>query len=149
VADTLQIYFSGSIRGGRDDQAFYRALIRSLERYGRILTEHVGEESLSVTGEEGVSDQEVFERDMKWLRAADVLVAEVSTPSLGVGYEIAWMEHLQKPVLCLYRELPERRVSAMITGNPSLVLRKYSGLEEAGIILDDFLSSWHTSEPSS
>jgi nucleoside 2-deoxyribosyltransferase len=48
--------------------------------------------------------QEIFQKDTGWLRSADVVVAEVSMPSLGVGYELGLAECLHKPVLALYRE---------------------------------------------
>jgi hypothetical protein len=40
---------------------------------------------------------------MSWLKEADVIVAEVSTPSLGVGYEIGKAEDMGKRILCLYK----------------------------------------------
>lgn len=143
----LRIYFSGSISGGREDQSTYRGLIRLLSRFGRVLTEHIGDAELAATGEDDMSDQEIYERDMEWLRAADVLVAEVSIPSLGVGYEIAQMEHLEKPILCLYREIPGRRLSAMMAGNPRLVLHRYDDLDDVGVFLSAFFQSKPISTP--
>ena len=136
-----KIYFSGSIRGGREDQELYGALIRLLRKHGEVLTEHVGAAGTTGTGESGARDDEIYERDMEWLAAADVLVAEVTTPSLGVGYEIARMEHLGRPVLCLYRELPDRKPSAMIAGNPNLVFRRYVDRDDLIVRLDEFFSS--------
>ncbi len=141
MADRLKIYFSGSIRGGREDQALYTVLIGHLQDHGDVLTEHVGDVGLTATGESDTSDAEIFARDLKWLRAADVLVAEVTTPSLGVGYEIALAELDEIPILCLYRELPDRRLSAMLAGNPKLVVRKYDKADEVRVHLDDFFSS--------
>ena len=137
----MKIYFAGSIRGGREDRDLYAALIRALEEHGEILTEHVGAESLSAYGEEGMSDREIFDRDMSWLREADLLVAEVTTPSLGVGYEIACAEKSGKPVLCLYRERPGKRLSAMLAGNRSLTIGAYKNLDEARAHLSAFLAS--------
>ena len=53
-------------------------------------------------GQEKLSEREIYERDMKWLLEADAVIAEVSNASLGVGYEIARAEMMQKPLLCLY-----------------------------------------------
>ncbi len=50
-----------------------------------------------------VDPGDVYERDTAWIRACDALVAEVSTPSHGVGYEVAYALSLGKPVLCVYR----------------------------------------------
>ena len=38
----LKIYFCGSIQGGRQDAALYAQLIKKLQAYGEVLTEHVG-----------------------------------------------------------------------------------------------------------
>lgn len=53
--------------------------------------------------EKSLTDAEILERDMLWLQQSDVVVAEVTQPSLGVGFEIARAITLNKPVLCLFR----------------------------------------------
>ena len=79
------------------------------------------------------------ERDMAWLMESDVVVAEVSMPSHGVGYEIASAEAAGKPVLCLYRPQPDRRLSAMLGGNSALRCATYSEPQDLEPILSDFL----------
>jgi nucleoside 2-deoxyribosyltransferase len=94
----MKIYFAGSIRGRRDDAALYRQIIAMLMEYGEVLTEHVGDASLTRAGEYGPSDEAIYGRDMAWLTEADAVVAEVTVPSHGVGYEVAWAaEALGKP----------------------------------------------------
>jgi 2'-deoxynucleoside 5'-phosphate N-hydrolase len=83
----MTIYFAGSIRGGRDDAAIYARIIELLNQFGRVVTEHVGDAAVTLGGE-NASDREIHDRDINWLRQADVIVAEVTAPSLGVGYEI-------------------------------------------------------------
>ena len=100
----MNIYFAGAIRAGRDDQEIYHQLIQGLQRHGTVLTEHVGDSALTQWGDDGPSDQIIFQRDMAWLAQAALVVAEVTMPSLGVGYEIGRAESLGIPVLCLYRE---------------------------------------------
>jgi nucleoside 2-deoxyribosyltransferase len=137
----MKIYFAGSIRGGRQDAALYRAIIALLAEYGEVLTEHVGSEGLMPSGEENLSDEAVYERDMAWLAEADAVIAEVSTPSHGVGYEIARAEALNKPVLCLYRPGTGRRLSAMLAGNLALLLERYENVDELKLIVERFLST--------
>jgi len=124
----MKIYFAGSIRGGREDHAFYLDIIGRLGAYGRVLTEHVGDSELSSFGEDG-RDNEIHDRDIAWLREADCLVAEVTTPSLGVGYEIGRALEWGKPILCLFRKSSGRALSAMIAGSGGVKarLRKYGG----------------------
>ena len=136
----MKIYFAGSIRGGRGDVEIYRGIIAHLRSRGEVLTEHVGDAALSSSGEEGLSDTAIYRRDIGWIAEADVVVAEVSTPSLGVGYEIAKAEELGKPVLCLFRENEGRSLSAMIDGSPRTMIRRYENLRAAIAAIDEFLS---------
>lgn len=121
----MKIYFAGSIRGGREDQARYETIVKLLGEYGEVLTEHVAEAALSDKGEDGPNDRFIHDRDMAWLGAADAIVAEVTTPSLGVGYEIGRAVDAGKPVLCLFREDSGRVLSAMIAGCPQVQVLRY------------------------
>ena len=114
----MKIYFAGSIRGGRGDALLYQQIVALLREYGEVLTEHVGDAGLTAAGEDGPSDRAIYERDMAWLADADVVIAEVTIPSHGVGYEVARAQDLGKPVLCLYRCDTGRRLSALLAGNP-------------------------------
>jgi nucleoside 2-deoxyribosyltransferase len=134
----MKVYFSGSIRGGRDDKALYLSIIGFLSEYGQVLTEHIGSKELTAMGTLHLTDEEIYEKDMAWLREADVVVAEITTPSMGVGYELGKVEEMNKPLLCLYRDVEGRRVSAMITGNKDFVCKKYLTLEDVKPILKEF-----------
>lgn len=125
----LRIYFSASISGGRADAPWYGALISALSRSGTVLTEHIGRPDLSAGGEEGSPDSEIYTRDLAWLREADLVIAEVTTPSLGVGYEVARAAMMGKPVVCLFRPETGRRLSAMIRGNPAVRVLEYSSAD--------------------
>ena len=134
------IYFAGSIRGGREDSAIYARLIQKLGKFGRVLTEHVASSALTADGEAG-SSREIHDRDLRWLESSDVVVAEVTTPSLGVGYEIARATQWRKPVLCLFRNGTGRTLSSMISGSPGVVVREYTAVDDADAILDEFFAS--------
>jgi nucleoside 2-deoxyribosyltransferase len=68
------------------------------------------------------------------------LIAEVSVPSHGVGYEIGFALGLRKPVLALYQE--GRKVSKMISGNldPNLLVKSYQNSEDAVKLVRAFLA---------
>ncbi|MCS7184103.1 MAG: nucleoside 2-deoxyribosyltransferase [Patescibacteria group bacterium] len=134
----MKIYFAGSIRGGRRDKKIYFEIIKILNKYGKVLTEHVGDKKLNVMGERRLSERKIYKRDQKWLRESDLIVAEVTQPSLGVGYEIGKFED-KKPVLCLYREIKGKSLSAMIAGNPNVEVVKYRNLKEVKDIFKKFL----------
>ena len=133
-----KIYFSGSITGGRGDSELYSQIIGRLKKYGSVLTDHIGDPNLTDGGEADLTDENVYLRDMAWVRQADVFIAEVSNPSLGVGYEIARAEQRRRPVLCLFRTGKMRRLSAMIAGNPAVKVGRYSEISEAFDHIDRF-----------
>lgn len=133
------IYFAGSIRGGRQLAENYRELIGLLSQFGSVLTEHVGDDGAISSDDGALTDGEIYTRDMEWIRSSDCLVAEVTVPSLGVGYEIARAAELGIPVLCLFRQDTRYRLSAMISGSPDLEVAVYRSIEEAGRIIREFL----------
>ena len=120
------IYFSGSITGGRGDVARYREIIQALEADGhRVLAGAVAAEDVG-SGGEAIPRREIYERDIRWLEEADLVVAEVSLPSHGVGYEIAYARHRREiPVICV----TTKRCSAMIEGDPGIELIVYDAVE--------------------
>ena len=136
----MNIYFAGSIRGGREDKELYEKIITLLSKFGTVLTEHVGNKNLSALGEDGPSDIYIHQRDMKWLKKADVIIAEVTTASLGVGYEIAKAEEWNKKILCLYRPTKDKRLSAMIAGSNKVVLKEYQKIKDLKTIFAAFLN---------
>jgi hypothetical protein len=145
----LNIYFAGAIRGGRGDAALYHAMIGFLGAFGTVLTEHVGDTQLTEAGDDGPDDWFIHDRDMAWLRSCDLVVAEVSLPSLGVGYELGWACGLKKPVLALYRPDPGKRLSAMIAGSKEIVTAEYLTLEQAKKSIREFILSHSAVNPKS
>lgn len=137
----MKIYFAGSIRGGRDDKELYEQIINHLKKHGPVLTEHIGDQTLSALGEDGPSDLYIYNRDMQWLRECDVVIAEVTTASLGVGYEIASAESLNKKILCLFRKQDNKVLSAMISGSPNITNKTYTDFEQAIKIIDEYISN--------
>lgn len=134
----MKIYFAGSIRGGRDDRELYTRIIEFLKQYGTVLTEHVGDSKISAYGQTTMSDIDIYERDVAWLTESDVVIAEVTTPSLGVGYEIATAESLGKPTLCLFHSVPDKRISAMISGDKKLNVFGYQTEDEIKEAIENF-----------
>ncbi len=122
----LTIYFSGSISGGRADVAQYRRIVAALTAHGfevlaGAVTAEIGH------GGEPLDSRFIFERDLAWIDQADVIVAEVSVPSTGVGYEIATARYRRGiPVICLYRPAYTARCTAMVSGDSGIELIEYT-----------------------
>jgi 2'-deoxynucleoside 5'-phosphate N-hydrolase len=137
----MNVYFACSITGGRQEEKIYQLIVAELLNLGySVPTAHLSQSD--VTEIENTADpKETYTRDIGWIQQAQALVAEVSTPSHGVGYEIAYALSLNKPVLCLAHE--SKPVSKMISGNthPQLSLGIYKTPEEIQSILHLFFGS--------
>ena len=125
--EKIKVYFAGSIRGGRDKAEDYKKIASLIEDYAEILDKHVVDPKLKATGE-SINQEEIYERDIKWIEKSDIFIAEVTNPSLGVGYEIGYAEKLNKKIICLCEETAN--ISAMIGGNKNLDLIFYSSIDE-------------------
>ena len=130
-----KVYFAGSIRGGRADADLYKRLITHIQKHHIVLTEHVGDLSLSKTEH---LDTAIYEQDTAWLRESDIVIAECTTPSLGVGYEMAYAEKYGKPVHIFYNS-SRTVLSGMLTGDKYFHIHPYSAEEEIYPLLDAIL----------
>lgn len=136
----MNIYFACSITGGRDFESVYQTITKALaEDHHEVPTAHLAETGITAL-EATIDPLEVYSRDVAWIRASDVLIAEVSSPSHGVGYEIGFALGLGKRVLALYEE--GCKVSKMISGNPDphLKVASYRGSEDVVTMIRQFLS---------
>jgi nucleoside 2-deoxyribosyltransferase len=137
----MNIYFACSITGGRTFESVYQDFTRALlTDEHEVPTAHLAEANVMAL-EKVVSPRDVYERDVAWIRACDALIAEVSVPSHGVGYEIGFALSVGKPVLCLAQA--GITVSKMITGNPhtALQVKYYRDASEGIAMMREFLSS--------
>ena len=125
-----KIYFCGSIRGGRQDAELYFRMIAKMKERFAVLTEHIGSPELFGM-EANKSDYAIWKEDTDWLTECDFVVAEASTASLGVGYELHMAKILGKPTYVFYRSADKKSgLSAMIAGDSYYKLYPYSGEEE-------------------
>jgi nucleoside 2-deoxyribosyltransferase len=134
------IYCAGPIRGDRSYAQYFQKIVQMIQKLGHVhlteLTTQAGEGQGSISDDRGI-----YRRDLEWLYQADVLIAEVSAPSLGVGYEVSYALRVRNiPVLCL-RHRSSGSLSAMISGNPSklLTLETYESTGELEEILERFV----------
>ena len=136
----LKVYFACSIRGGRDQSSSYEQLIDYIKERAIVLSEIFADQKLTAEGM-NKPNYDIWKTDMDWVSEADVLIAEVSQPSLGVGYEIAKAEEMEKPILCLYRYQEGSKLSAMIEGSPNVELFCYDSVSETKQVIENFLES--------
>ena len=124
----MKIYFAGAIRGGREKVYDYQKMVKQFEeRGGEVLTKHVANPKLSVKGE-NMSFNEIYERDIKWLKECDIVFADITIPSLGVGYEISYAENLGKPIYAIYEK--NANVSGFLRGDEKINFLAYESIDE-------------------
>ena len=134
----VKIYFAGSIRGGRVDADLYRRIIQFMQQTDTVLTEHVGSSNL-ILNEQGLErDARIYDQDTAWLRQSDLLIAECTCSSLGVGYELAYAEHHGIPCHIFY-DKTKAQLSAMLTGNPYFHIHPYESEDQIYAALTQLL----------
>jgi 2'-deoxynucleoside 5'-phosphate N-hydrolase len=87
----------------------------------------------------GLTPREIFTTDKYHVRTADLVIAYVGMPSLGVGMELAYAEALGIPIVLLYEE--HARVSKFSLGIPTVISRiKFRNFDHALAQLSKILS---------
>jgi nucleoside 2-deoxyribosyltransferase len=111
-----KVYFACSIRGGGDTSLYLSILGAIKTAGGDILSKVFVHDAINYGGSPLPSD-EIYKRDTEMIHDCDVMIAEVTNPSLGVGYELAYAEKLGRPILCLFNKTSDKQLSAMVAGN--------------------------------
>lgn len=88
-----------------------------------------------------ISASKVYEMDAAQIKNADLVVAYIGMPSLGVGAEIEIAHYSNIPVIILYES--EKPVSRMSRGNPAVIRQiifdhKTEALEKLKLVLENF-----------
>jgi nucleoside 2-deoxyribosyltransferase len=117
----MTVYLACTVRGDRSALAAVRSVAEFLERHGHsVLTRHLLADDVE-DAESALDERDVFERDMRWLIAADLVIAEASGSSFGVGFEVGYVlgrsEQTGQRVLLLHHAGRRAQVSRLITGN--------------------------------
>ncbi len=136
----MKIYFAGAIRGGREKVNDYAKIVSKLQEFGDVLTVHVANPELCDKGELNMSMEDIYNRDIDWLKQADLVIAEVTVPSLGVGYELGMAERLGKKVICFFDNKSSSHLSAMIGGDKYFDIYNYEKIDDILDILDKKLN---------
>lgn len=106
----------------------YIQIIEILKKQGHtVVSEHVASIDLEKR-EAKITDEDIFNKDIAYIDECECLVADVTIPSVGVGYEICYAALMGKNVLCVYRD--DANVSAMVRGNKQVLSAPYRNMEE-------------------
>lgn len=99
----MKIYFTASLAGKNKYEKEYVSVVEYLKEIGSQVSEHILGVSKELTKRETPEEKvKVYKELTKMLKMADVMVAEISYPSINVGHEIALALESNKPVLALH-----------------------------------------------
>jgi len=140
----MRVYLACTVRGDRAGVAAGRAIAERLEALGHeVLTKHLlldDVESIEST----LTDEAIYGRDLEWVSSCDVLVAEASGSSYGVGFEVGFVlgrsAQSGQRALVLYASGRRHAISRLITGNAHPACRTvgYGSLDELRAAVDEF-----------
>ncbi len=134
----MRIYLAAAMTNGARDVGAIAAVLAAIEALGHeVPTRHVAD-PLGRAVEGPVTDAEVARRDLAWVAGSDALVAEVSTPSHGVGVEVAAALRGGLPVLLLHRR--GVLVSRLLLGLDGVETAAYADAGEAALAVRLFLA---------
>ena len=143
----MDIYLACTVRGDRAGVAAARVICEAAERHRHhVLTKHLLCDDADAA-EASLTERAVFERDMRWLEDADLLIAEASGSSYGVGFEVGYVlgraAHTGQRVLLLYEASRRALVSRLIAGNTHHACTTYAYRDAADLqqFADMFLAA--------
>lgn len=134
----MRIYLAAAMTNRERDADTIAAILAAIEGAGHeVPTRHVASRN-GRTDDLALTPAELTARDLGWLHGCDALIAEVSTPSHGVGVEVMAALHALIPVLLVWRN--DAVVSRMLLGLPGLEIGSYATTGEACTLVSAFLA---------
>jgi nucleoside 2-deoxyribosyltransferase len=134
------IYCAGPIRGNTTYHENYSEIVRIVEYMGHTALSEVNSKFSSSIP---LNAKQIYTRDIKWIDGSKIMIAEVSGPSLGVGFEVSYALFVKKiPVLAVYHE-QAGQISAMISGcsNPLLQIKKYTNIDDLTSVVKNYIAN--------
>jgi nucleoside 2-deoxyribosyltransferase len=117
----MTVYLACTVRGDRGGVLAGRAVCERLLAHGHtVLTTHLLADDVN-DAEAALTEADVYRRDLEWLSRCDVLVAEASGSTYGVGFEVGYVlgraSVSGQQVVLVYDQARREAVSRLITGN--------------------------------
>jgi hypothetical protein len=143
----MRIYLACTVRGDRGGVLAGRAICERLQQHGHeVLTTHLLADDVDAA-ESRLSEEEVFRRDIDWLSRCEVLVAEASGSSYGVGFEVGYVlgraASTGQRVVLLYDAARRHTISRLIIGNgdDACTTFAYTSLKDLTAFIDQYFAS--------
>ena len=138
----MRIYLACTVRGERGGVLAGRAICERLQHHGHeVLTTHLLADDVE-QAESQLTEEQVYRRDIDWLSRCDVLVAEASGSSYGVGFEVGYVlgraTSTGQRVVLLYDAARRHAISRLIIGNrhDACTIFAYTSIEDLMAFID-------------
>jgi nucleoside 2-deoxyribosyltransferase len=127
----MKIYLANSLTHAPEEYKSEMAKLRSKLSQDHEVSEYLG----LING----NAEAVFRHDIGCVKNCDLLLAEVSYPSTGLGFEIATGLNLGKKVLAVAQK--DAKVTRMILGiqDPNFKIIRYASVGDILIFLKQYL----------
>jgi len=139
----MTVYLACTVRGDRGGVEAGRAICARLQHHGHtVLTTHLLADDVN-DAESKLTERDVYSRDLEWLSGCDVIVAEASGSSYGVGFEMGYVLGRAKAsgqrAVLLYNTARRGAISRLITGNCDAACTTfgYSSIDELTAFIDE------------
>lgn len=129
----MKIFFTGSVRSGRENQPQFEYIVQELRKHGTVYWQHIAFETLPQHGETSLSSKDILKREKQEINNSDIVIAEVSSASLWVWYLLAYASSQGKKIIALHNNTSELSLSAIIKWDQNIEVLQY-------LDKDDFLA---------
>lgn len=136
----MRIYFAMTIIGNRSNIRYAHETVRMLEEKGHeiITKQFLNDNAYESDGR--ITPQEIFERDIRWMKEADAIVIDATGSSFGIGFEAGFtVGALDKPLFILYNENHADKISRLARGltHKRATVFAYKDLSELEIFINN------------
>ena len=139
------VYCAAPIKGDQKFHNYCLDIIKQVSSLGHTALSELNSEFKPAIP---LTDSEIFSRDIKWIDKREIVIAEVSGPSLGVGFEIAYSIYKKKINVLALVNSEAQDVSAMVTGCHSelLTIKKYADTEDLKKSVSVFIKKFESTK---
>jgi 2'-deoxynucleoside 5'-phosphate N-hydrolase len=134
----MNFYFTASISGKKNHLSNYKKIVELIKKQHTIIADHILNTTEEQIQHETIEERHTFHKQLdQWIQSADAVVAEITFPSISVGFEISRALEKGKPVLAIYSEgLPPSLLPELYSDH--LIIEKYTP-ETVSEILQNFV----------
>jgi 2'-deoxynucleoside 5'-phosphate N-hydrolase len=125
----MKIFFTYKSKGSIDTPEKLKKIEEYLEKKSILLSKDIRNSNVKYSGE-SMENYDIFNKNINLIKESDIVIADVSIPSLGVGYLINYSKNLNKKIICLYEVQVKQELSLIINGDKDLKIIKYNNLDD-------------------